>query len=409
MPLGEFINRVGPAPPDVAMVTYLQRLKEQGWNVDRTERKMLMCGVNSIANAKAEANALAGGVRGGCLWVEVRVDLLWAHVHVCACGGVWRCRAELPREEKNLHTRSLNLYNMPNPHHQCLAQTHSCQLTQTGMLGDAFNSDAASSIGRLVWASLPLSNSSNNGSGGSGGGDRPSTPQLPHAAGGGGGGGADSTAAAGGTLSRTGEAAATAAAMPGAASSSIVWWPCEAIDPFNPPLGFELQPEHKLALSLEERRVYLPSATPPAPQQQQGTANNADRAAAGGAAEEGGRGGDGGEEDAAAAGEATGEAAAAGEAAVREEEPSSNGDDNDGDKAAGNGGNSNDKKDQTEQQQQQQPPPGRRKLLLLWFHSNSFEWRNEDEVLPFMPHKQEFKGEACYFCYFLLCCHFTGF
>jgi hypothetical protein len=36
--------------------------------------------------------------------------------------------------------------------------------------------------------------------------------------------------------------------------------------------------------------------------------------------------------------------------------------------------------------------PARRKLLLLWFHTNSFEWRIEDEVLPFMTHKQEFKG-----------------
>jgi hypothetical protein len=60
VPLGEFIKKVGPAPSDVALVTYLQRLKEQGWNVDRTERKMLMCGVNTIADAKAEANALSG-------------------------------------------------------------------------------------------------------------------------------------------------------------------------------------------------------------------------------------------------------------------------------------------------------------------------------------------------------------
>lgn len=60
MPLGEFIKRVGPAPSDVALVTYLQRLKEQGWNVDRTERKMLMCGVNSIAEDKEAGSALAG-------------------------------------------------------------------------------------------------------------------------------------------------------------------------------------------------------------------------------------------------------------------------------------------------------------------------------------------------------------
>lgn len=53
LPLGEFIRKVGPSPPDVALVTYLQRLKEQGWNVDRTERKMIMCGVTTTANATA--------------------------------------------------------------------------------------------------------------------------------------------------------------------------------------------------------------------------------------------------------------------------------------------------------------------------------------------------------------------
>jgi hypothetical protein len=37
----------------------------------------------------------------------------------------------------------------------------------------------------------------------------------------------------------------------------------------------------------------------------------------------------------------------------------------------------------------------KRKLLLLWFHTNSFEWRMEDEVLPFITHKQEFKGMCC--------------
>lgn len=44
-------------------VPRLQRLKEQGWNVDRTERKMLMCGVNlnTLTNTRAEANELAGG------------------------------------------------------------------------------------------------------------------------------------------------------------------------------------------------------------------------------------------------------------------------------------------------------------------------------------------------------------
>jgi hypothetical protein len=225
--------------------------------------------------------------------------------------------------------------------------------SHTGLLGDTFSGgEAASSIGRLVWASLPLSNSNpTNANTG-----RPHTP--PSAA---------DSAATGTAAAASSRAAAAAAAAAAAGSSSVAWWPCEAIDPFNPPLGFELQPEHKLALSPAERRKYLPgegagsrgrASSSSSPQQQQLQQPNTPSpkgslAAPGAAAADDSPGisnaaGEGGETPAAAA-------AAAGESGEQ--------------------------------------PPDRRKLLLMWFHKNAFEWRFEDEVLPFMQHKQEFKGK----------------
>jgi hypothetical protein len=147
----------------------------------------------------------------------------------------------------------------------------------------------------------------------------------------------------------------------------VAWWPCEAIDPFNPPLGFELQPEHKLALSPAERRKYLPGegagsrgrvSSSSSPQEQQllqqpNTPSPKGSLAAPGAA-------------AAAADDSPGISNAAEEG---------------GETAAAAAGESGEQ------------PPDRRKLLLMWFHKNAFEWRFEDEVLPFMQHKQEFKGK----------------
>lgn len=40
---------------------------------------------------------------------------------------------------------------------------------------------------------------------------------------------------------------------------SQVWWPCEAIDPFHPPPGFQFTAEHVTALDQHERRKYMPA------------------------------------------------------------------------------------------------------------------------------------------------------
>jgi hypothetical protein len=53
-----------------------QRLKEQGWNVDRTERKMLMCGVAGLPGGGAAAGGAAG-----------LQDLLAGGWCVCVWGG----------------------------------------------------------------------------------------------------------------------------------------------------------------------------------------------------------------------------------------------------------------------------------------------------------------------------------
>jgi hypothetical protein len=127
-------------------------------------------------------------------------------------------------------------------------------------------------------------------------------------------------------------------------------WPCEAIDPFSPPRGFKLLPEHKLALTPAERRLFLPDKS--------GAAGTSAAAAAAG-----GGGGVAVAEATAAAGEAgsPSESAAAGGSSAAA--------------AAGEGGT------------------GRRKLLLVWFHSNQYEWRWGDELQPFRQHKAKYKRE----------------
>lgn len=125
-------------------------------------------------------------------------------------------------------------------------------------------------------------------------------------------------------------------------------WPCEAIDPFNPPRGFTLLPEHKLALPVAERRLHLPGEGG-APGSAAGTSA---AAAAAGAAQDSEAGSP--SVSAAAAGAGSSAAAAAG----------------------GEGAGS-----------------GRRKLLLVWFHSNQYEWRWGDELKPFRQHKAQFKRE----------------
>ncbi|KIY91620.1 hypothetical protein MNEG_16344 [Monoraphidium neglectum] len=64
VPLGSFIHTVGARPPDVSVITYLQRLKEQGWDVTRTERKLLMCGGDDAAAIMPAASPAEGGSAG---------------------------------------------------------------------------------------------------------------------------------------------------------------------------------------------------------------------------------------------------------------------------------------------------------------------------------------------------------
>jgi hypothetical protein len=220
---------------------------------------------------------------------------------------------------------------------------HVCAVT--GLLGNAFSgNEAASSIGQLVWAPLPLGNSSNANS-------NTARPRTPPSA----GDAATPPAAAAATSSRAAVATAAAAA---AAGSSVVWWPCETIDPFNPPLGFELQPEHKLALSVEERRKYLP-------------AEGTNRAKGGSSSNQQQQ-----QQDAPKTPSPKGSLAAGSAAAATDGNPGSS---NTAAAAAAGEGEA----------------PARRKLLLLWFHTNGFEWRLDEEVLPFNNHKQEFKGKHC--------------
>jgi hypothetical protein len=124
-------------------------------------------------------------------------------------------------------------------------------------------------------------------------------------------------------------------------------WPCEAIDPFKPPRGFKLLPEHKLALTPAERRLFLPA--------------------------EGGAPGSGGT-SAAAAAAASGEASGSAEAAAAA-----------GDSSGGGGAAAAAAVDGA--------AAGRRKLLLVWFHSNQYEWRWGDELQPFRQHKAKYKRE----------------
>jgi hypothetical protein len=50
-PLHTFITELGPAPPMEAILTYLQRMKEQGWHVWQTMQKVLGCGSHHIKDA----------------------------------------------------------------------------------------------------------------------------------------------------------------------------------------------------------------------------------------------------------------------------------------------------------------------------------------------------------------------
>jgi hypothetical protein len=51
-------TQVGARPRDVSIITYLQRLKEQGWDVTATKRKLAMC-------AGEDGRAILGGFDRG--------------------------------------------------------------------------------------------------------------------------------------------------------------------------------------------------------------------------------------------------------------------------------------------------------------------------------------------------------
>jgi hypothetical protein len=99
---------VGPAPSDIALVTYLQRLKEQGWNVDRTERKMMMCGVKGIRDLAGDGGIIGArsGLAGACAWVwrggVVACGVVWCGVRVFVGGRACLCDRSLCTTEHAL-------------------------------------------------------------------------------------------------------------------------------------------------------------------------------------------------------------------------------------------------------------------------------------------------------------------
>lgn len=233
-----------------------------------------------------------------------------------------------------------------------------------GVFHNAETDTAANSIGRLVWARLYNTAA------------RP-THNNPAAAG-------SSAAAAAGN--RFGSSPGTAAA----AASAGIYWPCEEIDPFRLPRGFKLLPEHRLALTVEERKLYLPAGITAAGAAAGGT----DAGEAAVAAPEKGKqpaaavdtpaepdpgvaeGGDTSIPSPSAAAAAADAGTAAVATASKSKEPAI------ATAAAAVGGAG-----------AAGPDPSRRKVLLIWFHTNRFEWRYQDELLPFEQHKARLKSE----------------
>ena len=78
---------------------------------------------------------------------------------------------------------------------------------------------------------------------------------------------AGAAAAAGAGAAGASAAAAMAVAPPAPPplpsarrNASGPWWPCEAVDPWRPPLGFLFTLDHMAALDEGERRRYVPAA-----------------------------------------------------------------------------------------------------------------------------------------------------
>jgi hypothetical protein len=118
----------------------------------------------------------------------------------------------------------------------------------------------------------------------------------------------------------------------------VLWWPCEVIDPWEPPEGFELRLQHVLALPPSLRAMCVPPALL-----------------------------------------ARLLGALPGVAGAEEPGMSSGG--------GGSGGNTG------AGRRAAAPPPTSRRLLLLWFGSGSFEWRPGQELVPFGECRKPIEGE----------------
>jgi hypothetical protein len=178
---------------------------------------------------------------------------------------------------------------------------------------------------------------------------------------------------------------------------ACLWWPCEVIDPWNTPEGFELRLQHVLALPPSERAAsvpprdlrrllgamtFHPALALEEEAAKKGAAAGATATAGTAVAGAAGGGGDG----AAAAG-------AAGAADGAEADPGLEGLDvdraiQDVVQAALNAANA-----QATAVEPRAPPPAARLLLVVWFGSGSFEWRAGKELLPFGPHRKMMEGE----------------
>jgi hypothetical protein len=90
-----------------------QRLKEQGWNVDRTERKMLMCGVAGLpagGAAAAGADGLQDLLAGA--WPVVLALLLpkawrWVPQSGALAGMLWTLQCHMPPKTVFFNTFTL--------------------------------------------------------------------------------------------------------------------------------------------------------------------------------------------------------------------------------------------------------------------------------------------------------------
>jgi len=212
-----------------------------------------------------------------------------------------------------------------------------------------------------------------------------------------------------------------------------LWWPCEVIDPWAPPDGFQLRLQHLLALAPADRAASVPPrdlkrllsvlqfhpalAVEEAAAKDKGAGGRAAAAAAAASGRNGGGGGDRGDgaaasrEDAAGVmpagtARADGQAATGGEGGEAASDP-------DAAPAAAIGRRQPDEptgvagviaaalaaaRAASEAVEPRAPHPASRLLLVTWFGSGSFEWRAGKELLPFRPYKRYMDGEGLCVC-----------